>query len=332
MSFEVKGISDNHFHHLNQFFKNGFDGNELLEQSQQIQHPLVDGYSSEWYFDGIRMGYSDWHYKKPVALAWNYDIDVELVTFQANLKGSVLMGKDSANAVPLFNNLQHNLFYAGTGDVNEGVLKGDRLASSMFFIQFTKNAFLRLAADGNDTLNRFNEHVQNGRSAVLTPHNLYVNANMLSLIKSIVHCKYKNNLKKMFLLSKAIELLVLQAEAGSEALNPSYKYIRSSYDRERIMYAREYIMSHLDVPPSLTELSRIVGINEYKLKRGFKEMFSNTVFGYLADARLELAKNDLLENRQSIAEIAFALGYSSLQHFSYAFKKKFGMSPSKLRR
>lgn len=332
MSFEVKGISDNHFQHLNRFFKNGFDRGELLEQSQQIHHPFVDGYSNEWYFDGIRMGYSDWHYKKPVELAWNYHINVELVTFQANLKGTVLMGKDSGNAVPLFNSLQHNLFYAGTNDINEGILKGDRLASSMFFIQFTKDAFLRLASDGNDALNRFNEHVQNGRAALLAPANLLVNATMLSLIKNIIHCRYRDNLKKMFLLSKAIELLVLQAEASSEVLNPSYKYIRTNYDKERIMYAREYIMNHLEMPPSLTELSRIVGINEYKLKRGFKEVFGNTVFGYLADARLELAKNDLLENKQPIVEIAFSLGYSSLQHFSYAFKKKFGMSPSKLRR
>ncbi len=332
MSFEVNGISENHFQHLNHFFKNGFDGNELVEQSQQIHHPFVDGHSSEWYFDGIRMGYSDWQYKKPIALDWSYNIDVELVTFQANLKGVILMGTGSDMAVPLFNSLQHNLFYAGVNDSNAGVLKGDRSASSMFFIQFTKEAFLGLAADGNDALNRFNEQIQQGRAAMLAPANLHVNATMLSLINNIVHCRYKGNLKKMFFLSKAIELLVLQAEATNEALNPAYKYVKTNYDKECLMHAREYIMSHLEMPPSLTELSRIIGINEYKLKRGFKEMFGNTVFGYLAEARLELARNDLLESKQSIADIAFSLGYSSLQHFSYAFKKKFGVSPGKLRR
>jgi AraC-like DNA-binding protein len=91
-------------------------------------------------------------------------------------------------------------------------------------------------------------------------------------------------------------------------------------------------MGNLETPPTLSELARIVGINEYKLKRGFKETFGNTVFGYLGDARLEMAKNDLLENKKSVSDISAELGYSSVQHFSNAFKKKFGLSPGKLKR
>jgi AraC-like DNA-binding protein len=125
---------------------------------------------------------------------------------------------------------------------------------------------------------------------------------------------------------------VLQAEACNAALIPSYRYIKTKYDKECVVYAREYIMSHLEAPPSLSELAKIIGINEYKLKRGFKEIFDNTVFGYLSDARLEIAKNDLLENKRTASEIASELGYSSVQHFSNAFKKKFGLSPNKLKR
>ena len=97
------------------------------------------------------------------------------------------------------------------------------------------------------------------------------------------------------------------------------------------MYAREYIMNNLETPPGLSELAKIVGINEYKLKRGFKEIFGNTVFGYLSDARLEIAKNDLLESKKTVSGISSELGYSSVQHFSSAFKKKFGLSPNKLK-
>lgn len=135
----------------------------------------------------------------------------------------------------------------------------------------------------------------------------------------------------MYLLSKSIELLVMQAEACNAALMPSPNYIKTNYDKDCIMYAREYIMNNLETPPGLLELAKIIGINEYKLKRGFKEMFGNTVFGYLSDTRLEIAKNDLLENKKSISEIALELGYSSVQHFSKAFKKKFGSSPNKLK-
>jgi AraC family transcriptional activator of pyochelin receptor len=331
MAFGLKGISGDHFQDLNQFFLNGFDSNKLVERSQKISHPNVDGYSNEWYFDGIRMGYSDWHYKKPVELEWNYDISVDLVTFQANLKGSVFMGHETSKASRLFGNYQHNLFYANANDTNEGFLKCERLRTSMFFIQFTKDAFLRLTGDANEALNRFSEDVLNGRPALLSANNLPVDAGMLNLIKNIVNCGYTESLKKMYLLSKCIEFLVLQAEACNTALVPSYVYIKTKYDKECIVYAREYIMNHLEMPPSLSELAKIIGINEYKLKRGFKEIFNNTVFGYLSDARLDIAKNDLLENKKSAADIASALGYSSPQHFSNAFKKKFGISPNKMK-
>jgi len=331
MSFEIKGISGNHFQQLNEFFLKGFESDKLIEESQIINHRFVEGHSHEWYFDGIRMGYSDWHYKKPVELKWSYNTNVDLVTFQANLKGSLFMGENTIKAEPLFKNYQHNLFYANANDANEGFLKGDRLRTSMFFIQFTRDKFLQLTSDANDALNRFGNDVSGGRSTLLSASNLPVDASMQNLIRSIVDCRYKDNLKKMYLLSKAIEFLVMQAEACNLSMAPNYKYIKTAYDKECVMYAREYIMTHIDKPPSLSQLAKIIGINEYKLKRGFKEIFNNTVFGYLSDVRLELARNDLLETKKPASEIASELGYSSLQHFSNAFKKKFGLSPNKFK-
>lgn len=331
MSFAIKGISDNDFQHLSNFFLNGFDGNQLIEHKSRVNHPLIDGYSYDWYFDGIRMGYSDWYYQQPVALQWYYDIKVELITFQANLKGSLYFGNEATKATQVFGNYQHNLYYSDTKEVNEGILTCDRLRSSLFFIQFTKDAFLSITKDANEAIMGFSEAVINGRPAPLSLQNLTLDATMLNLIHNIVHCQYKGGLKKMYLLSKSIEFLVLQAEAYNATLKPTYQYIRSQYDKDCIIYAREYVLNHLEMPPSLSELAKIVGINEYKLKRGFKEVYQNTVFGYLSDARLEIAKNHLLANAMPISEIASDLGYSSVQHFSNAFKKKFGIPPSRLR-
>ncbi|QNL52343.1 helix-turn-helix transcriptional regulator [Olivibacter sp. SDN3] len=51
----------------------------------------------------------------------------------------------------------------------------------------------------------------------------------------------------------------------------------------------------------------------------------------MSDTRLGIAKNELLANRKTPAELALGLGYSLVQHFSGAFKKKFGVSPRKLK-
>jgi AraC family transcriptional activator of pyochelin receptor len=328
MAFELQDTPGDPFQQLNRFFSTDEDDGKLLELSQELDLPQARIHSNEWYFNGIRMGYSDWHYKEPVDLKWNYQIHPEMVTLQVNLTGSVFIG-NSPDAHLLFENAQHNLFYANSNEVNEGFIRPSDMRSSMFFVQFRKNAFMRLTADANDALTRFGESILQGKPAALSAGHLPLGTAMVNLIRNVLNCGYTEGLKKMYLLSKSIEFLVLQAEACSAALVPYYKYAKTPHDVECIRYAREYILRNLEEPPSLSQLARIVGINEYKLKRGFKEIFGNTVFGYLSDARLEMACTDLAEGKKPTSEIAAALGYSSVQHFGNAFRKKFGTAPGK---
>jgi len=67
-------------------------------------------------------------------------------------------------------------------------------------------------------------------------------------------------------------------------------------------------------------------------KRGFKEMFGVTVYGYLTEQRLETARRALLDTDKTAAEVAFELGYATPQHFHNAFKKRFGVTPNSVRK
>jgi AraC-like DNA-binding protein len=78
------------------------------------------------------------------------------------------------------------------------------------------------------------------------------------------------------------------------------------------------------------ELAKIAGLNEFKLKKGFKEMFNTSVFNYLSDFRLNKARNELISGAMPIKEVAEQLGYCSVQHFTREFKKKFGVSPGRV--
>ena len=134
----------------------------------------------------------------------------------------------------------------------------------------------------------------------------------------------------MFLQSKCVELLILQAQAYEDALGKTAtSIIKTDFDKERILFARDYLIQNALQPPTLRELSKIAGINEFKLKKGFKEIFNSTVFGYLTDHKLGQARELLSFGNTSIKELADDLGYSSVQHFSTAFKKKFGISPGR---
>ena len=332
MAFKMSDISADPFEYANDFFLNGFESNTLVERSVEIKHPFVNGLSREWYFDGIRMTHADLQFTRPEDLKWDYHIDIDLITFQVNIDGAVFMETGDGTAMPFMGSRQHNLFYSNANNGDGGFLKSERLKSSMFFIQFTKDAFLRLTADANDALCRFNENVASSTPSLLSANNLPVSGMMLSTIKSIINCPFKNDLKKMYLHSKSIEFLVLQAEDCNKDGNMPTRYIKTPYEKDCMIYARDYLIDNMENPPSLAELAKICGVNEYKLKRGFKETFGTTVFGYLSDARLEMAKEDLLSNRKTSAEIAAEWGYSSPQHFSTAFKKKFGLSPNQFKK
>lgn len=138
----------------------------------------------------------------------------------------------------------------------------------------------------------------------------------------------------MFLQSKAIELLALQCEqVESESRRNRVLQVDkiSRTDEERIYYARDLLLANAQDPLSLNELARKAGLNEFKLKNGFRKVFDNTVFGYLSDYRLDQAKQMIREGKLSFTDIADELGYSSLQHFSNAFRKKYGMSPREVK-
>jgi AraC-like DNA-binding protein len=102
-------------------------------------------------------------------------------------------------------------------------------------------------------------------------------------------------------------------------------------DIRKVHLAREILLHDLQHPPSMTLLARQSGLNTFKLKAGFKQVYGNSVFGYLKDYRLGQAKAMIREGGKTVTAVAYETGYSTLQHFSNEFKKKFGMSPKEVK-
>jgi AraC-like DNA-binding protein len=103
-------------------------------------------------------------------------------------------------------------------------------------------------------------------------------------------------------------------------------------EREKLYQAKEILSKNLDAPPSLTELSRQIGLNTFKLKKDFKELFGVPVFKYLQNERMIRAHELIRSNRATVQEAAWQVGYDSLSSFSNAFTKKFGFRPSEVKR
>lgn len=217
---------------------------------------------------------------------------------------------------------EHNLIYSKAWTAKRG-----SESQTDFIIEFSVPVFRAIANTGTDELVAFAKKTKPGRSQLFSPANLPLDAEMNRCVYRITHYEGSNNTKNLFLYARVLDLLLLQQQSYVRANTPKLIYVKNEYDKERIVFARDYLLTHMDAPPTLIQLAAIAGINEFKLKRGFKELFNQTVFVYLADVRLEMARRALLQKQKTVTQIAFELGYASLQHFSAAFKKKFGVSP-----
>lgn len=227
---------------------------------------------------------------------------------------------------------QHNMMYTPEFDGEVDFDHQARKGYKFFEIHISRPYFLEVAKDSCEVLSRFADQVSAGMPAELSPRSLPISIAMQACVNEIMDCPFQGGLKLLFLQAKCLELLALQAQAfDSLASAPASPVLRSEYEKECILQARDYLVEHLDTPPSLSELSRIAGLNTYKLKNGFKEVFATTVYGYLNDVKLTRAREQLLAGT-SIKDIALELGYGSVQHFSKAYRKKFGLPPGRSRR
>ncbi|QKQ75099.1 helix-turn-helix transcriptional regulator [Nostoc sp. TCL240-02] len=157
----------------------------------------------------------------------------------------------------------------------------------------------------------------NLRPSLITP------AKQIAL-QQILHCPYQGLTRKMYLESKVLELVSLKL--ADQVAAPTEKLLRLQ-EIDRIHHARDILLRNIGNPPSLIDLARQVGINEYTLKRGFRQIFGTTVFGYLHDYRMEQARQLLLSGQMKIEQIAQIVGYANRSHFATAFKKKYGINP-----
>lgn len=155
-----------------------------------------------------------------------------------------------------------------------------------------------------------------------------VTTEMQLALQQILRCPYQGVTKRVYLESKVLEILALMLEQEIELqLGKVCSLSLKLDDLDRIHQAKKILLQRLDNPPSLIELARQVGLNDYTLKKGFRQVFGKTVFNYLHDYRLEQAQQLLRSSEMKITEVAGIIGFDSRSYFAAAFRKKFGIGP-----
>ena len=151
-------------------------------------------------------------------------------------------------------------------------------------------------------------------------------------IEALLNHTYTESLENIFLNAQTQILLLYSMDCmmGDPEEKFNCKFLANADDREKITNARAILLQHIGEPLTIKALSRKVAINECYLKKGFKELFGTTIFDFYQTQRMEHAKYLLYDKGLSVTEVSALLGYSSISHFSTAFKKHTGIKPCEL--
>lgn len=154
------------------------------------------------------------------------------------------------------------------------------------------------------------------------PASLMVVLNQLSMVN------LSEASEKLYYQGKVLELLSLYF-SEKKADTENCPFLNDEEVVRKIKNVKDYLLKHSQAPPTLKELAKTAGLNEYQLKVGFKQIYGNTVFGFLLDHKLDNAQLLLDTAKYKVNEVAYQIGYTNPSHFIAAFKKKFGVTPKK---
>ncbi|UQZ82248.1 Regulatory protein PchR [Paenibacillus konkukensis] len=146
-------------------------------------------------------------------------------------------------------------------------------------------------------------------------------------ISDMIHCTYKGAMKRLYLESKALEWIALfgEADCGDSS---SGGIVLKKEDLEKLKQVELLVERHYEQPPTIRELARQVGMNEFKLKKAFREWSGMTIFELVRQKRMEKALWYLEVEQLNIGETAVSVGYSNASNFTANFRKHYGCNPS----
>ncbi|MEQ8470970.1 MAG: AraC family transcriptional regulator [Marinoscillum sp.] len=152
---------------------------------------------------------------------------------------------------------------------------------------------------------------------------------VLASLFHILQCQYTGNKKKKFLGFKTSELTFY---ALQDTISINNNPLIHSSEVQKMMEVKDYLLNNLNTPGTIHQIALLFGLNDFKLKQTFKRIFGTSIYAFILEERLQNAQISILETDIPLNQIAQQAGYSDLSAFSNAFKSRFGIRPSVLRK
>jgi AraC family transcriptional regulator, transcriptional activator of the genes for pyochelin and ferripyochelin receptors len=226
-----------------------------------------------------------------------------------------------------FNGQNHNIQYSPQFAGNHMIHSGNFHALTITYDLPYLNSLLQ--CNENGSLQTLSKNIHKKENFLATNQSVKWNRQIAEVVQLIRHCEFRGPTRYIFMESKMLELFVLQMEHLHSQPSTAKDQWRKE-DIEKMFAVKEYVEHAYLEPLTLKDLTYAFGLNEFKLKKGYKHFFNTTVFGHILQLRMQKAQDLLKEKQMTISEVAQFIGYNNTGSFSYEYKKRFGLSPSQV--
>lgn len=212
----------------------------------------------------------------------------------------------------------------------EGTLQYNASSRKTLEVLFTEDFLTKAAGkDFGKTFSDLSRGLKMKQSFLLWKKSRPIPPELQQNIREIIGCRYCSHIKKIYLEARITALLLnFLVDSTRTSLYEGKELSKNEYTG--IQKVEVYIQQHFREGISIAELAPIAGLNTSKLKQSFKKVHSTTIFKFITRLRMEMAKEMISNEKCSVSEAAYEVGYKNPQHFTVAFKKYYGFLPSSL--
>ncbi len=314
---------------LNEMFQESYEEqsasttpNGLVERQFSCRLSTGAGSFTDYTLDGLYIGFGELRLKRTTQI--HTEADRQKIQLVYVFSGQTVMQHQGLRSAVTLEDGQYNLFYLHEDTGQQEWMNHSNKSHQGLEICLTPAFITQFLPEDSPDFQHFVTSMTKDQSTALTNYSPVITPTMMHIIRSIMHTNTPASLKKLFLYSRIMELLMLQFEhmyCGSDSRGISKQ------NKERMFEVKSFLEVQLEPTFSIRSLAKDFATNEFTLKKEFKQLFGKSIFDYWNEVRFNYAGR-LLKEGYSIQQLADKMGYSSPQNFSTAFKRRFGIIPS----
>ncbi|HMH21388.1 MAG TPA: helix-turn-helix transcriptional regulator [Puia sp.] len=176
-------------------------------------------------------------------------------------------------------------------------------------------------------LPEFLQKVRAGEPSLFNLHYCIARGAMMALVNNILECPYTGMVRRLYLNSLSMEILVLALVRIAENQDKPPPPAVGREEAERVYAAKAKVLTRIEENVTLPMLAELTGQSPYKMNKDWKSIYGIGAMEWVHETRMEIAHHQLQDLKLPLIKVARASGYTTVTAFTLAFKNYFGYNP-----